>query len=182
MMDDAPDTMREALRLVRKGDLMAATELLKRTPATAGAASSRTHPDATDDTVAAFRRLGSRPFAAPGAIGRLAKKLGRAPVGAALSHLHPAPAPDTDVAAGGELRHLVHTEPAGTLHYDLYVPSGYTGAAVPLVVMLHGGKQDGRDFAAGTRMNNHAERKLRGFVVTLSTAVTAAGGIRFTRR
>ena len=43
------------------------------------------------------------------------------------------------------------------MDYMLYVPSGYRGQAMPLLVMLHGCTQSPDDFAAGTGMNTVAE-------------------------
>ena len=41
--------------------------------------------------------------------------------------------------------------------YKLFVPAGSSHVARPLVVMLHGCGQNSADFAAGTRMNEHAQ-------------------------
>jgi poly(hydroxyalkanoate) depolymerase family esterase len=64
-----------------------------------------------------------------------------------------------DVWAGGRFIEAVFTNPAGRLAYKLYIPSGYHGQALPLVIMLHGCTQGPDDFAAGTRMNALAERE-----------------------
>jgi poly(hydroxyalkanoate) depolymerase family esterase len=63
----------------------------------------------------------------------------------------------TDLA--GRFDVFTHTGAAGSRAYRLYVPSGGTGRALPLVVMLHGGSQDAAAFAAATGMNDLAERQ-----------------------
>lgn len=61
--------------------------------------------------------------------------------------------------------HAVPTavEPGDVRAYKLFVPGGDEGRARPLVVMLHGCKQDPDDFARGTRMNELAQA--HGFLV-----------------
>jgi poly(hydroxyalkanoate) depolymerase family esterase len=62
-----------------------------------------------------------------------------------------------DIAGKGKFLSASLSNQAGTRAYKLYVPSGYVGQPLPLVVMLHGCKQNPDDFAAGTGMNSVAE-------------------------
>jgi poly(hydroxyalkanoate) depolymerase family esterase len=64
---------------------------------------------------------------------------------------------EADVEDRGHFSALTYVNEAGQRNYKLYVPSGYSGAPLPLIVMLHGCTQDADDFAAGTRMNTLAE-------------------------
>jgi poly(hydroxyalkanoate) depolymerase family esterase len=66
----------------------------------------------------------------------------------------PAPLPD-----GAQFEEHSFANESGRRAYKLYVPSGYNGQALPLVIMLHGCTQSPDDFAAGTRMNDLAEEQ-----------------------
>jgi len=61
------------------------------------------------------------------------------------------------VPEGGRFIAGSYSNHAGSRAYKLYIPSGYAGQALPLIVMLHGCTQSSEDFAAGTRMNAIAE-------------------------
>lgn len=139
-MSESPNpTMLEATRLTRAGRVGEATALLRQT---LGIAS----PD-----IAAKRGSSRVPETAHNWFGRAAPFMRgtAAPV--------TPPEPDNGGLGAGQFLARTYEGAAGTLRYRLYVPSGYQGEPVPLVIMLHGCKQSPEDFAAGTRMNAYAE-------------------------
>ena len=80
--------------------------------------------------------------------------------------------PPIAVPDGARFEERSYANAAGSRAYKLYVPSGYTGQALPLVVMLHGCTQSPDDFAAGTQMNALAEE--RTFLVAYPAQTQAA--------
>ena len=77
---------------------------------------------------------------------------------------HRARAPRTDRAPRRDrMPTKLFSNAAGSRSYSLYLPPNHPARGMPLVVMLHGCKQDPEDFAAGTRMNRLAD--VLGFAV-----------------
>jgi poly(hydroxyalkanoate) depolymerase family esterase len=168
------DTLREATRLTRAGQLAEATALLQRM------LRGERAPDAT-------RSPGrvSLPGRQPPTIDATANDAGE------TDSAHPKPAPPVParrpqplfqrakngswlgmrgakrtppltadiVPEGAKFAEGVFSNPAGCRAYKLFIPSGYQGQPLPLVVMLHGCTQSPDDFAAGTRMNFFAEEQ-----------------------
>ncbi len=83
----------------------------------------------------------------------------------------PAAHPESN-AQGGSFLSKNFDSPVGGRSYKIYVPAVYDGAALPLVVMLHGCTQSPDDFAAGTRMNLLAEEQ--GFLVCYPAQTSSA--------
>jgi poly(hydroxyalkanoate) depolymerase family esterase len=109
----------------------------------------------------------TRPF---GALLDQMRQLGPAPGLEGLPGLvvrEPSPVPD-----GARFEERTYANAAGSRTYKLFVPSGYVGQAVPLLVMLHGCKQSPDDFATGTRMNELAEEQT--FLVAYPAQSTSA--------
>jgi poly(hydroxyalkanoate) depolymerase family esterase len=84
----------------------------------------------------------------------------------------PASAPAVDDRSGRGARRAVvsagwpgefiagsYANQSGQRPYKLYIPTGYAGRRLPLIVMLHGCSQTPDDFAASTRMNELAEER-----------------------
>lgn len=181
--------MAEVLRLTRAGQLAEATALIQRTlgnGATPTEAEFRVvdaSPPSTEtsaEDVVHSRRKGGEAIAArlAAALSSLSPETVRFPGSMPRTTLpmHPV-TPEvipSSIPAGAQFVDRTYSTTAGTRTYKLYIPSGYTGQAVPLVVMLHGCSQRSVDFAAGTRMNVLAENDT--FLVAYPEQASSANG------
>ena len=174
--------MLAATRSVQAGRLTEATALLQRllrgepagTPADISDDAGPRAPcviDLTPVTVEIGERRTERPAGRmPEALRGFLDRLGRTglePGSAGLGRPTSNPLPD-----GARFLSLSFSSGAGSRDYKLYVPSGYRGEKLPLVVMLHGCTQSPDDFAAGTQMNALAEEHL--FLVAYPAQPTSA--------
>jgi poly(hydroxyalkanoate) depolymerase family esterase len=167
--------MREAAQMLQSGGPSAATEKIQRTLNNlmpSGVMSGGFAQPASERAARPMKDINPPPFLRTGGTGDnagfvsdLLTGLGvAAPLDGGKFDM-PAFAPQTDLdtkadrIAGGKFIAGSYTNHAGTRQYKLYVPTGYSGQPLPLVVMLHGCTQNPDDFAAGTRMNAIAEEK-----------------------
>jgi poly(hydroxyalkanoate) depolymerase family esterase len=169
------DTLREATRLTRAGPLAEATALLQRmlrgerapdaTSRSPGCVSLPGHEPPTIDAKANDVEKADSAYLrrTPSVRARRPQPLfDRAKDGSWLGMRGAKRTPPSTadiVPEGAKFIDGVYSNSAGSRTYKLFVPSGYRGQPLPLVVMLHGCTQSPDDFAAGTRMNFIAEEK-----------------------
>ena len=140
-----PD-MAEATRLTREGRLTEATSLLQRLLSGTASPESASQPAPMPEVATEAARVHM-----PDVLRKLVDRVKGLGAGLGLG-TKPAPVPE-----GGRFIDASFTNAAGTRAYKLYIPSGYHGQPVPLLVMLHGCTQSPDDIAAGTGMNTLAE-------------------------
>ena len=146
---DMNRTMQETMRLMRAGDLSAATLAIQR--GLHGAESTHTRPAAG---------WGARASCIEGqyrVVPDSSSDVSRTP--GTTETLKDLPGKGLD----GEFRDHRFTSDAGSIHYKLFIPAAVGATTPPLIVMLHGCTQSPDDFARGTRMNALAQE--HGYVV-----------------
>ncbi len=85
------------------------------------------------------------------------------------------PVAPTAAPAHGQFVERRYSGPGGARAYKLYIPAAHAARKpMPLIVMLHGCKQNPDDFAAGTGMNALAEQ--HGFLVAYPEQTSRANG------
>ncbi|MGX9961842.1 extracellular catalytic domain type 1 short-chain-length polyhydroxyalkanoate depolymerase [Roseomonas sp. F4] len=156
-MNAIPNPMIEATRLTREGKLTEATALLQRL--LRGEAPAETIPSKASAPAAGRQpRLFEVDPETGAASPPPTQSPRRAAAGPGTSWMRgPRPAAAQPLPDGARFLAGSFGNEAGQRGYKLYIPSGYRGAAMPLLVMLHGCTQSPDDFAAGTRMNELAE-------------------------
>ena len=166
MNDQMHTGIAEATRLTQQGRLDEATAAIQRALGGTFAPAAQEGPGDTNEPIevisrlvretpaggrrTALRRPGAAEWTAPGPT--LLTHGVQLPSGMKAGKLASVSVPE-----GGRFVERSYSNSAGTRSYKLYIPSSYTGQAVPLIVMLHGCTQSPDDFAKGTRMNELSE-------------------------
>ena len=165
------DIILEATRLTRAGQLVEATALLQRmlrgdnAPDTTSRITDRIALGEPSVIDAKANTVEDSPPSAPAKSARprrLRGSLNRTGGGAGFGFrgaIKRAPLSTEIVPEGTRFIEDTYSNPAGSRSYRLFIPSGYRGQPLPLVIMLHGCTQSPEDFAAGTRMNFIAEEQ-----------------------
>jgi len=137
------ESMAEALRLTRLGNVMEATALIRSAlqPTAPTSPPARTASEADLIDLTPERVADGVRWRAPGTIS-VDAATARRPVGSE--------------EGGSTFEEHSYRGSAGRMDYRLYVPAG-ASAGMPLIVMLHGCTQSPEDFARGTGMNRLAD-------------------------
>lgn len=149
MSFDLSDAMREITKLTRAQKLMEATRLIQST------LRSREFPPNESNAEQAQKH--NKPARLKRPLGEVVNILRRAKQGLeapTLKRRKTIVVPD-----GAQFLSGSYQCSAGQRVYRLYIPSNCGDGQRPLIVMLHGCKQDPVDFALGTRMNAIAEEQ-----------------------
>jgi poly(hydroxyalkanoate) depolymerase family esterase len=181
MIDVPYRNMIEVKRLVRAGKLTEATMLLRRV--LDGGTAAPTATSTTSGGIAAAlaecaSRIGNRaPNQKAEPLRTFLDRLDTSRSGLRRRDCTKPPAAHADSAADDArfIAQSYHSE-AGSMNFKLYVPSGYRGQPLPLIVMLHGCMQSPDDFAAGTRMNALAEEGP--FIVAYPAQAASANALK----
>lgn len=129
----------EATRLTRSGDLMAATALIQTALGTAGRSVTPTVGKPAGDMIDLVPEDGTY----------VAKRPTKS--GVETAHVT-----SGDTSPGARFEERMFRGSGGSMGYHLYRPANAT-AGMPLVIMLHGCTQSPEDFARGTGMNRLAD-------------------------
>ena len=140
------------------------------------AAPSPPHPDEAGTDIAPDRGSAAAPAAVAAhdvSATRRSGAFAELEPDASLQAVRPALGAST-ASPPGQFTDGVFRNDAGQRDYKLYIPHAKPEGPVPLVVMLHGCKQDPGDFSTGTRMNRLAD--LQPFIVLYPAQARSANG------
>lgn len=158
--NELPFALLEATQLTRAGRLLEATVAIQRILRQQSISEAAVNDHASDrDGTATGRVIDAvfskvdEPSQDDGTYRRMRGESGPSVAGVPLPEIKVPEGQPGDFIAGS------YTNQAGTRPYKLYIPTGYVGKALPMIVMLHGCTQTPDDFAAGTRMNALAEER-----------------------